>query len=350
MVDINLLKDTKDEDANQRKKPPVRPQFDLSAPGRERLEEREVKPPSKFSVWVRGLFGAKPPKRDAPFTPERAPHPKSTPIGKIVPPEVTTAPPDIFAPLDQRRPAPPAKASPPPPQRNGNGKKSAPAAPAKPTPAPGSFLVNLLPEELSISPVEVRQRFMTIGLVAVFTVVGIVAVYFLLVFYQLNFVNKTASVQEEITTVQADIQKLRPTQVKALEFTQRVDLLKSTLDRHIYWTNFFDKLEKYIIQNVAVSSLFKGSVGTSFTIDGVAPTVEDVAHQLAVLQQAAPDFVTEATLDSLARTQAQTLGGANVSADSYSFSISVTLVDGLFIQSNQPPAESAETPSAAPAP
>ncbi|MBI3115406.1 MAG: hypothetical protein HYZ09_02860 [Candidatus Kerfeldbacteria bacterium] len=330
MVDINLLGDTKDPDGKQGEKPKPRPRFELSSPGRERREDDTGRPPSGFSVWLKKLFsGTKVPSEPA-FKPERRPKEKAS--GRLItPPEVVAPPDDISAPPARPAPASGGTGSVPPLLPTRPGRR---AAPSEPTPPPlgGSegFLVNLLPAEYAVSPVEVRQRLIALGFVALGSLVLVLLVYFFLAFFQANYVNRTAEVQNDVTLVQGEIAQLRAQQTEALAFAARVRLLEQTLDRHIYWSNFFEKLETYTVKSVAFSNAFRGQVGASMTLDGLAASIEDVAHQLVVLQEVAGDFVTDAQLESVDRSTATTATGTDIPLDAYSFSMNITLVDELF--------------------
>lgn len=345
--------------------PPRRPQFSLQdipvrpkppyylmipvaaqpAPGQGRPKEKLPKPPSGFLRWLKNLFApkpkaekpvkSKPPPAPQPPPPPRPPvAPPAPAVQSVLPPQPRPVPPPPPPPKPQPAP-PPARpvVPPPPPPFKQTEKKVKPTAGEKPkgetAPARGAgeaFFVNLLPEEFTVSASELKRHFLSLGMAAVMSVVAVLAVYFLLELYQTNIVRKVAHIDEEITQTQSDIQRLRPEQREAIAFTEKVGAFTAAAISHVRWTNFFEQLEKYSVDNVSYGSVFKATVGGSLAFDGTARSIDDVAHFLAVLQREAKDFVTSAKLQSLVRAQAREGGEAE-----YTFSISVTLVDGLWL-------------------
>lgn len=335
MVDINLLKNTKGDEPGKQPKP-IRPPKEYSAPPRERLEEKPAKPPAGFIVWLKRLFSPKP-KPKPPFKPEKLPAPRSERVRHIEPPTVVTGPPDIFAELDRQKTPPPAAPPRPPASRRASrvGPGTTAAKPANPPLPRIGFLVNLLPEELSISPVEAKRHVINLVLAAVICVVVVLAVYLLLDFYQTNYVVRTAKVEEQLSSVESDIGRQRATQREAIAFADQVKVLKVNLEQHIYWSRFFKLLEKYTVTGVAYAGAFKGDVAPSMTLSGTAASIEEVAHQLVVFSEAADEFVVGAKLEALSR--AESLQGAGA-GETYTFAIGVSLAEGVFRRGPTEPA------------
>ncbi len=348
-MDINLLNDTKGDDPDGlRKKPVPPPDVELTAPGRERLSEKKAKPPSRFSVWLKGLGGQRKPELPKPYTPERLPRPKPD-TSKITPPEVVVGPTDIFADVDAKpaKPVPRPVSAPPPPKRPAPVVRPAvartQAALTRPEAMGEGFSVNLLPEEFSASPLEFRHKLISLALAAVLSVMAIIALYFLMIFYETNFLTRGAEIEGDTAVVKQQISTLREKQREALAFKNRVDVFHSALDQHIVWSAFFDKLQQYTVEEVALRGAFQAALGVDLTLEGQAKDVEAVAHQLAVLQQTAKDFVISARLEALTRSQALTTGG-EVELGGYDFSIGVTLVPTLFTLGGVAPATSSDAP------
>lgn len=368
MIDINLLKDTTGHETD--KKPePATPSVQYSVPERERLDEKKAKPPSGFSLWLKNLFrrkAAAPP----PVKPERLANVKAMKPAAIPEPNVIAGPPDMFAELDQ----PPPRRQPPdrpkpvrPPQADARAPMPPPPAPEparlsvrppnlmelgsrtdspsqpKPAalsrgggmsaPAPTSnsqFLVNLLPEEYTVGPREIKHKLVSLGLVAVLSVVAVVAAYFLLTLYESNYAQKSAKLDDELVNVQAQITGLEPVRREAVSFRDKVLLLQGLMATHIHWTNFFEKLEKYTVAGIDYSDIFNGSTNGDVSFDGTANTLEDVAHQLAVFEQSAGDFVLNPQLVTVGKSSVKTTSGGEIELGGYHFTIGARLHPLLF--------------------
>lgn len=387
-MDINLLKDTKGTEAEKAKSlVPPKPEF--TTPAREHHDDPQGKPPSGVSVWFKGLFAPKPeplksegatlpstPKIKVPKgmtspeviaapqdlyaelekpaptatpapgvpAPQPAPAPSPfRPLGRSLPPlspppppRPTVAPPTppttrplaVSRPLTPTASLPHAKMPPPAkPLRRGLLGHRTPKATDDPEPETGSFRVNLLPEELSVSTIEVRQRFILLGLMAAIGVALVVGAYLLLELYQSNVTNRTASLTQDLSTIDREIAALRPIQREANRFVTKVAALDQGLRSHIRWTYFFERLERYTVTGVNYGGAFQSTTASSLTLTGNAVSVDEVAHQLAVFQRSAQDFAITATLGNVSRAR----GVGNVETDTYSFTLNLTLAPDVFV-------------------
>lgn len=400
-MDINLLNDTKGTEPDKAK-PPVPAKTEFTTPAREHLDDPQGKPPSGVSVWFKGLFAPKPetarpealktpstpkikvPKgmgspeviaapedmyaelekptpapAAAPKTPAPRPAPAPSPfrpLGRSLPPlpsspppspTVAPAAPPTTRPLAVSRPMTPmtslprAKVPPPakPPRRSLFGGRT-PKAPDEPEGGTGGFRVNLLPEELAVSTVEVRQRAILLGLMAAIGAALVIGVYLLLELYQSNVTNRTATLTQELNEIDREIAALRPSQRDANRFVTKVKILDQGLRSHIRWTYFFERLERYTVDGINYGGAFQSTTGGSLTLTGNAISVDEVAHQLAVFQRSAQDFATDATLGSVSHARAA--GG--VESDTYSFTMNLTLAPGVFVTAPAPASPQEATP------
>jgi len=79
---------------------------------------------------------------------------------------------------------------------------------------------------------------------------------------------------------------------------QEIKLVQDTLNKHIYWTNFFALLEKYTVADVYYSGLAVGTNG-GLTLSATTMSYDSVAKQLKVFESAeAGEFVTDASITS----------------------------------------------------
>lgn len=104
----------------------------------------------------------------------------------------------------------------------------------------------------------------------------------------------------------------------------RIDNVAQLLNRHIYWTNFFDLLEKYTLPDVYYDGVAAGTNGT-FSLSAHGSSFATVSRQLMLLQSPeASEFVERAEITSA--TQSEGLNGVPEVA----FAIQITLNPNLF--------------------
>lgn len=118
-------------------------------------------------------------------------------------------------------------------------------------------------------------------------------------------------IDEEITTLEKNSASLN-------QFQNKLSILKSLLDGHIYWSQFITELEKYTLPSVAYDAL-SVAPGTAISFSATAPNFRTLARQLLVLQEA----------KSLADAVRITAGSAQLDQsgdiDGVSFEVSFTM-------------------------
>lgn len=121
---------------------------------------------------------------------------------------------------------------------------------------------------------------------------GVVAVCLMILVaanYGLNFWEKQKIVQfsllsdsakglsEQIVYAENDINKI-------VAFQKKAELVKSLLDGHIYWTNFFKFLEENTLADVSLDN-FTGDVGGNYILGAKTKDFSTLAQQISVLRQ-----------------------------------------------------------------
>lgn len=215
------------------------------------------------------------------------------------------------------------------------GKKPAPAKPAEPLPGEKeieeSFLVNLLPEEL-VGREAPKKKLISLALASLGAIFLVILVYFGLSFYQSNIVTQTQEVRNERVDLEGQITALKDEQEASIAFKQKLDAVKSVIDEHVYWSKFFEKLEKYTIKDVYYTGAFSGSLGASISLSALTKDFTSVAEQLVVFQNA-PDFLENVTITGAQKSAsagAQTSIPGAVTESLVSFSVSLELVPDVF--------------------
>ncbi|MFA5069867.1 MAG: hypothetical protein WC528_01160 [Patescibacteria group bacterium] len=211
----------------------------------------------------------------------------------------------------------------------------------------GSFLVNLLPEEL-IGQEAPRQKLIVMSVSFLAAVMLIALVYYVLLFYQSSIETKTAEVKTQKIEVTGEISKYENLQKESIAFKGKIDAVSDLLDTHIYWTKFFEKLENNTLPDVYYSGVFNASNSTVLSLKAVAPDFETVAKQLLVFQNAT-DFATAAEITSARRVAATSsssvLAPGVVIASQVEFDIDLVLNPAIFYRTENEPGENTNTNS-----
>lgn len=92
---------------------------------------------------------------------------------------------------------------------------------------------------------------------------------------------------------QDDIKNLQKTSDEVLRFSKRADLVLPLLEKHIYWTNFFNYLERNTLSNVTFSD-FSGDLKGDYTLTAEAKHYSDINWQ--VKKFLADDYTIAATV------------------------------------------------------
>lgn len=157
--------------------------------------------------------------------------------------------------------------------------------------------VNLIPSEFAKSPELELPRKVGLTVVAGFLALLLVAVVYLgITWYQLNITRQLDELESEIISLNKQIVQAEMGKADALKLQKRLEMTKDLLDHHIYWTNFFELLERYTIEDVYYLD-FAMSGRDKLVISARGKDYEAVAKQLLTFQQA-KDFVKNVSIDS----------------------------------------------------
>lgn len=366
VTDINLLRDRGfgDESSEEleKQKRKARVVVELTNPGKEPQHEITEKPGGGFWSFLKNLFSRK--KSTATGVPGKArilheeriqqPEKKSPPQQKKVIKEryetaqqhPSAAVEDIFAPSaavvpDEAPPKGQEAAHELPPQLSatlsgGSFRGAVNTPPARPetpgmnapTPQPDqrpsaarpsvkekqrpestdAFLgVNLVPEEMMSGGAQ-QNRLVTLGLLALISILIVGLVYVGLSIFQSRIVNETQANGQSISALEQQIQKLNAKKRSAAAFHALTTSTLKLLDTHVYWTKFFGGLEKYTVQNVQIRSFTADQAG-HLTLSLSAKDYRAVAQQLIAFE-AAKDFASNVTIN--AATLSESDKGASI--------------------------------------
>ena len=88
--------------------------------------------------------------------------------------------------------------------------------------------------------------------------------------------------QTEITATELKANNLKDQYIKAIEFKRRLELSSAVLNNHVYWTNFFNFLEKNTLKDNIYYRSFSGDVYGEYILPAVSNDVLAVNFQSKV--------------------------------------------------------------------
>ncbi len=135
---------------------------------------------------------------------------------------------------------------------------------------------------------------------------------------------RTVAIDAEINTFKKDILVYNAQEPAMSKIGAKVELVAGLLHQHIYWTNFFNLLEKYTLADIYYDGVSATTNG-NLTLSAHGTSFETVSQELQLLNsEEAKEFVSAASI-----TGAQ-LTTATDGTEQVSFSVQLTLNPKLF--------------------
>lgn len=189
--------------------------------------------------------------------------------------------------------------------------------------------LNLIPEELNkYSESELPRRLFKSGLAIFLTLLAIIGAYLGITWYQLNINSQIEGLGETIASVNQTIAEEEAIRNNSEDLQQRLAALESLLDKHVYWTNFFEQLEKNTLPQVYYLNF--AMTGTDrLILSAVTDSYSSVAKQIVAFEQA-DDFVQDVKVSGAAARLNQD-EGTLIGVD---FNVELGFQPGVFLESN----------------
>lgn len=192
--------------------------------------------------------------------------------------------------------------------------------------------VNLVPEDtlrIVKELLPVRLKYLALWLVVTFGLLMIL--WGGVSWFQLDSYASMQALRGDINENESRIHVYTVASSEIVKLRERYEHIKLLLAQHVYWSNFFIKLEKYTLPDVYYTSFsVKSDPGARITLNSRALSVESVARQLEIFNQA-DDFLVEARINGFSSVsnaeQHETESGLG---DLISFDIIMTLRDDVF--------------------
>ncbi len=179
----------------------------------------------------------------------------------------------------------------------------------------GDSGVDLIPDAARVRNWSQTIRLLTFSLLG--SIFVILIFYFGLLFFERNLDIKQLITSQEIAEIQEEILSFDNLNKEIQELGKQISSVHILLNKHIYWTNFFELLEKYTLEDINYSGFSAGS-GDTLILNATGPSFDSVSKQLQVLE-GSENFVTDVKISS-----------ASLSETGVSFSITLILDHNLF--------------------
>lgn len=141
--------------------------------------------------------------------------------------------------------------------------------------------VNLVKDEVAIS-FDWRQNLSVLALVLILAVLFVTEIYFGLDQWEAQEAQQTQAIEAQVNITNAEVSKLKNSISPALAYKDKSAVFSNLLDNHIYWSNFFNWLEKNTLSSVKYQE-FSGNLDGSYTLEATAQTYADISWQVKAL-------------------------------------------------------------------
>jgi len=158
--------------------------------------------------------------------------------------------------------------------------------------------VNLIKGEVKIA-FDWNKNISVLLLVLFITGVFIGEIYFGLDWWEKQETIKAQSLDSSISQVNSDISKIKSKADEALAYKDKSVEVSKLIDNHIYWTNFFNWLERNTLSTVKFDS-FTGDTSGNYSLNASALSYAEVSWQVkAFLNDPIVKKVDVLTVDSI---------------------------------------------------
>lgn len=186
----------------------------------------------------------------------------------------------------------------------------------------GEFDVNLLPFG---SNIPTARKMISILLIAFILSMALVFIaYFGYSLYKERVFNVYEDLEDKIVSQSNSIKKYDSFIAEIEDWEVKIKEIDSFVDRHIYWTLFFERLEENTLPGVEFTG-FAGNIENVIVFEASAPDYKTVSKQWLLLREA-DDFINSVSIDSISLLD-NGEGGVKVS-----FSLVVDFKEEVFLQ------------------
>lgn len=143
--------------------------------------------------------------------------------------------------------------------------------------------VNLIKDEKRVE-FDWRHNFGTLLFSLFVAILFLVEIYIGLNWWANYEEERVRATEAKFSSISKEIKDMRTESDEILAFKQRSDIAYALLDKHVYWTNFFNWLEKNTLSSVNYLS-FAGGVDGAYQLQATTKTYRDISWQARVMLQ-----------------------------------------------------------------
>ncbi|MCD4762256.1 hypothetical protein K8R32_04845 [bacterium] len=145
-----------------------------------------------------------------------------------------------------------------------------------------------------------------------------------LLFWEIKAKEKEIKIDSDINELAVKIKRMKIQTATVDEFQDQLNLVTKILDQHIYWTNFFDFLEKHTLPEVTYTKGFSGGTDGIYDLSAEAGSYELIALQIKAFKKS--EYVDEVLVTKGTFTPGTDLGGA----EKVQFNIQLKIKPSIF--------------------
>lgn len=139
--------------------------------------------------------------------------------------------------------------------------------------------VNLVKDEVGIE-FDWSKHLLSLFLVIFVAGLLVTEIYFGLDWWQKQEEERTVTLNAEYQDIITKVKNISNNSKDFSNFKDKLTLTQQMADSHIYWTKFFDWLEKNTLNSVTYSGGFTGDVSGDYTLSATAKTFSDISWQV----------------------------------------------------------------------
>ncbi len=186
-----------------------------------------------------------------------------------------------------------------------------------------SLEVNLVPLSQGFLPLAKINSYFIWTIIINLLIVGIL--YGIIILYNYRIKLETDIQDQKITEKLTAISKLQPKEKEVEGLLAEIKQVEQILNKHLYWTNFFENLEDYTLDNVYYTDFAATSEG-NITLSAITTDFQSVAKQIIALRNS-KNFIKEVKV-----LGAKKNAGVTTTQPTVSFSISLVLDPQVFLK------------------
>jgi len=201
--------------------------------------------------------------------------------------------------------------------------------------------VNLIKDEVGIE-FEWGRHLLPFFLALIFSTLLVAEIYYGLDWWQKQEEQKTITLNDEYKIVSRQISNINAKSNDVIIFKDKLQITKKLADSHVYWTDFFDWLEKSTLNSISYGG-FSGDLTGKYSLSATAKTFSDISWQVKAFKD--NKFIDSVRVDSGSSGRADEKAPVS-SNNAVSFSLDLKVKKDIFYRQNQIPVQTpVQTPA-----